>query len=358
MRIAIATVQVPFMTGGAEILVNMLKNELIKRGHKAEIVTIPFKWYPWQNLVESMNMGRMMDLTESNGEKIDLVIAMKFPAYYCKSDNKVFWLMHQHRSAYDLWGTDFGDLHHFENGEEIKEFVKACDNKYIPEATKIYTIANNTSRRLKKFNGIDSECLLHPPLNHEKLYCGECGDYVFYPSRISTIKRQRLLVEAAKYMKSDAKVVLAGGGAETELKYINDFIKENHLENKVKLAGFISEEEKINYYANCLAVYFGAYDEDYGYITLEGMFSEKPVIVHPDAGGPLDFLTDGEDGYVVEADAKALAAKIDYLYEHKDEATKFGKRGRKALDDMHMDWDYVIDHLLGTYKDDEDKTHE
>ena len=44
MRIAIATVQVPFTTGGAEILTGMFKDELIKRGHKAEIVSIPFKW--------------------------------------------------------------------------------------------------------------------------------------------------------------------------------------------------------------------------------------------------------------------------------------------------------------------------
>lgn len=353
MRIAIVTVQVPFMKGGAEILVNMLRDELIKRGHQAEVVTIPFKWYPWQSLVESINIGRMIDLTEANGEKIDLVIPMKFPAYYCKHDNKVLWLMHQHRSAYDLWGTEYGDMHNFENGEEIRDFVRACDNKYIPEATKVFTIADNTTKRLKKYNNINSKVLYHPPLNYEKLFCGECGDYIFYPSRISTIKRQRLLVEAAKYFKSDVKVVLSGGGSDSELEYINNFIKENKLEDKVKLTGFISEEEKINYYANCLAVYFGAYDEDYGYITLEGMFSEKPVIVHPDVGGPLEFLDDGETGYIVEADAKALASKIDYLYEHRDEAISIGKKGKESLVAKHLDWDYVIDHLL-SLADDED----
>ena len=54
MRIAIATVQVPFVTGGAEIHCDLLKNELIKRGHKVEVVTIPFKWYPTEQLVNSM----------------------------------------------------------------------------------------------------------------------------------------------------------------------------------------------------------------------------------------------------------------------------------------------------------------
>jgi len=67
MRIAIATVQVPFVRGGAEVLTEMLRDELIKRGHKAEIVAIPFKWYPSEDLIKVMNIGRMIDLTESNG---------------------------------------------------------------------------------------------------------------------------------------------------------------------------------------------------------------------------------------------------------------------------------------------------
>ena len=104
MKIAIATVQVPFITGGAEIHAEMLCRELKKRGYQADIVTIPFKWYPTDTLLNCMLMGRMMDLNEVNGEKIDRVIAMKFPAFYLQHENKVLWLLHQHRQAYDLWG--------------------------------------------------------------------------------------------------------------------------------------------------------------------------------------------------------------------------------------------------------------
>ena len=346
MRIAIVSVQVPFTTGGAEILTNMLKCELEKRGHKVEIVTIPFKWYPWETLVQAMNMGRMIDLSESSGEKIDKVIAMKFPGYYVKHDNKVLWLMHQHRQAYDMWGTPYGDIEHWENGEQIREYIKACDEKYINEAKAVFTIAQNTSNRLKKYNDIDSKVLYHPPLNYEKLHCDNYGDFVFYPSRINSIKRQRLLVEAAKYFETDVKVVIAGSGVESELEYINNLIEIEKLQDRVKLVGFISEEEKIDYYAKSLAIYFGAFDEDYGYITLEGMFSEKPVIVHKDAGGPLEFVEDEYNGYIIEADAKEIARKIDYLYLHKEEAERLGKNGKKSLIDKHMNWDYVINQLL------------
>ncbi len=346
MKIAIATVQVPFIQGGAEILVAMLEDQLKTRGYDAQIVTIPFKWYPPNKLLDCMMMGRMMDLTEINGEKIDEVIAMKFPAYYTKHDNKVMWLMHQHRQAYDLWGTQYSDLENLPTGDTVRQIITENDTKYIKEAKRVYTIAGNTSERLKKYNDIDSEVLYHPPINHELLHCESYGDYIFYPSRVDAIKRQRNLVEAAKYMKSDAKIVIAGGGSEKEIQYIKGVIADNNLEDRVKLVGFISEEEKIRYYANCLGVYFGAYDEDYGYITLEGFFSRKPVIVHTDAGGPLEFVIDGENGYVIDHDPKTLAQKIDQLYENRTLAEGLGHRGFDSLQSKHIEWDYVIQKLV------------
>ena len=346
MKIAIATVQVPFITGGAEIHAQMLCEELKKRGHQVDIVTIPFKWYPAESIVDCMLMGRMMDLSEVNGEKIDVVIALKFPAFYVKHENKVLWLLHQHRQAYDLWGTEYGDLQDFENGEEIRDLIRKSDTEYIREAKLVYTNAQNTANRLIKYNGIKAEALYHPPLNSDRLHCGDYGDYVFYASRIDKIKRQRLLVEAAKYSKTDVKFIIAGNGPEAEMTYIKNYIKKNKLENKVKLVGFISEEEKIDYYANCLAVYFGAYDEDYGYITLEGFFSKKPVIVHKDAGGPLEFVEDNVNGYVLDDDPQLIAEKIDYLYSNREKAKRMGESGYKSMIDKNINWDYVIDKLL------------
>lgn len=347
MKIAIAMVQVPFITGGAEIHAQMLKDELRKRGHNAVIVTIPFKWYPAEKIVDCMMMGRMMDLTEVNGEKIDKVIAMKFPAYYVKHNHKVIWLLHQHRQAYDLWGTKYGDLDKFPNGDKVRQLIIESDNKYIREAEHIFTNAQNTANRLMKYNGIKAEALYHPPLNYERLRCDTYGGYVFYASRIDQMKRQRLLVEAMRYTKTGVTAVIAGSGSEKEIAYIHKLIEANNLQDKVKLVGFISEEEKINYYANCLGVYFGAYDEDYGYITLESFFSKKPIIVHKDAGGPLEFVKDQVNGYIIDEEPRAVAKIIDQWYEDKALACKMGENGYQTMLEKKIDWDFVIDKLLG-----------
>ena len=346
MKIAVATVQVPFISGGAEIHAALLHDELVKRGHETDIVTIPFKWYPSETLLNCMLMGRMMDLTEVNGEKIDLVIAMKFPAYYVKHPNKILWLMHQHRQAYDLWGTEYGDIHTWEDGEFIRKTIISNDNAHITEAKRIFTNARNSAERLKRFNNIEAIPLYHPPINYEKLKCKDFQNYIFYPSRVDKMKRQRLLVEAARFMKIDTKIYLAGKGSESETGYLKSLISKYRLENRVKLLGFITEEEKIDYYANCLGVYFGAYDEDYGYVTLEAFFSRKPVIVHQDAGGPLEFVDHGKNGFVLAPDPKVIAAKIDEWSVNRNLARQMGAQGYDTVLKKNISWDHVIEALL------------
>jgi glycosyltransferase involved in cell wall biosynthesis len=346
VKIAIATVQVPFTTGGAEIHAWLLQEELKKRGHTVDIVSIPFKWYPGETLLNCMLMGRMMDLTEVNGETIDLVIAMKFPAYYVRHPNKVLWLLHQHRQAYDLWGTDYGDMHTWDDGEFIRNTIIENDNLFIRETKRIFTNAKNSANRLKRFNNIDAVPLYHPPMNHEKLRCESFQNYIFYPSRIDKMKRQRLLVEAARFLKTDTEIYIAGKGSESEMAYLRSLISTYRLENRVRLLGFITEEEKINYYANCLGVYFGAYDEDYGYITLEAFFSKKPVIVHEDAGGPLEFVDQGENGFVIQPDPAIIAARIDELAENLNLAGRMGTEGYNTVLRQNINWDFVVQSLL------------
>ena len=77
MRIAVCVPQVPFERGGAEILAETLVAELRARDHTAELVTIPFKWYPGTRVLTQALLWRLADLEEANGRPIDLAIATK-----------------------------------------------------------------------------------------------------------------------------------------------------------------------------------------------------------------------------------------------------------------------------------------
>jgi glycosyltransferase involved in cell wall biosynthesis len=345
MKIAILNVQVPFIRGGAEIQAELLQDELIKRGYEADIIKLPFKWYPPETIMDCIMISRMVDIREVNGQKIDLVIALKFPAYYVKHENKVLWICHQHRQAYELWGTEYGDLQNMKFGEKVREMIQDCDNKFIPEAKIVFTNARTTSDRLLRFNKINASPLYPPPKDFEKFRAGEFGDFIFYPSRIDAIKRQILLVSALKYCKTPVRVVLAGKGEKFVIDKLNSIAIRDNTKDKIEMKGFISEDEKIDLYSKSLGVYFGPYQEDYGYVTLEAFFSRKPVITHPDSGGPLEFV-DSENGFVVEPTPQSIAKAMDYLYTNREYAKKLGENGFELMNKLEINWDHVIERLV------------
>ena len=103
--VVVCEAQVPFVHGGAEVHVRELTRELTERGYAAELVSVPFKWYPKEEILPHAAAWRLLDLSESNGRPIDLVIASKFPTYFVRHPNKVAWLIHQYRAAYELYGV-------------------------------------------------------------------------------------------------------------------------------------------------------------------------------------------------------------------------------------------------------------
>jgi glycosyltransferase involved in cell wall biosynthesis len=277
---------------------------------------------------------------------VDLLIGMKFPVYYAPHHNKVIWLIHQHRQAYDLWNTEFGDIHHWKHGAYVRNTIIASDRRFLSEARRIFTISQNVSDRLLRYNGLPSAPLYSPPLSYEKLHCAAYERFIFYPSRIDAMKRQRELIEAARYMTSDLRILIAGMGASEQVRPLQEAMRTHGLESRVKLLGYVTAEEKIDLFSRCLAVYFGGYDEDYGYVTLEAMFSKKPVITHPDSGGALEFVRSGENGYVVECDARALAECLDGLAASSGSARKLGEEGLNTMREKKVSWDHVIDSIL------------
>lgn len=340
MRVIIATVQVPFIRGGAELHAENLHNNLLKNGIESEIVTFPFKFTPEIYIADLMEFIDKINFSNFGWVSIDKVIALRFPAYYVNHPNKVVWLLHQHRAVYDLYDPNKAD----ENLKKLREIIIEHDNRNLSSCT-VYANSQNVAKRLKFYNNIDSEPLYHPPYNAEKFYCSQSTlNYIFYPSRLEKLKRQDLVIRAMKYIKSDTKLIIAGiGGMYAEYQKL---VYELNLHSKVSLIGEISEEEKFAFYANSLAVSYIPYDEDYGYVTLEAMLSSKPVITCKDSGGPLEFIIDGENGFIVEPNPKEIAEKIDYLAYNRKKSIEMGRCGREIYHKKNISWGNVINKLL------------
>ena len=195
MKIAVCRPQVPFARGGVEIFTDDLVSELRKRGHEAELVTVPYKWYPGTRVLTQAFLWRLLDLDEADGRRIDLVIATKFPSYVVRHPNKVVWLVHQFRQAYELDRTDLGQFGESAEDRAVRRQVQDLD-------------------RVERNLGLPAESLPPPPQSLD-FRTDAYDDFVLSVNRLDRAKRIDLLIEAAA-QASGLRIVIAGDGPDRE----------------------------------------------------------------------------------------------------------------------------------------------
>ena len=340
MRIAVCAPQVPFSRGGAEILAERLTEELNARDHQADLVTVPFKWYPGERVLTQAFLWRLLDLEESDGRPIELVIATKFPSYVVRHPNKVVWLVHQFRQAYDLDRTELGQFGEEPADRALREAVHRLDRETLGEARKLCAISRNVADRLEASLGLEAEVVLPPPQALD-FRCESYDDFLLSVGRLDRAKRLDLLLEAVAADGAQRCVIAGDGPDRTRLE---ELARRSGLNGRVRFTGIVDEGQLAELYATCLAVYYAPVDEDLGLVPYEAFLSEKPVVTTADAGGPLDVVADRRTGLVCEPSSNALAEAFRFLREHPAEVRQWGQAGKRVAE--QVTWDRAIERLL------------
>ena len=332
--------QVPFERGGTEIFADGMVQALCEHGHETELVTVPFKWYPGERVLTQAFLWRLLDLEEANGRPIDAVIATKFPSYVIRHPNKVVWLLHQFRQAWDLDRTELGQFSEAAEDRALRRKVLELDKLTLGEAKKIFTTSSIVAGRLRDSTGLDAEVLAPPPAPLAFRTAPSEG-FILSVNRLDRAKRIDLLIEAAA-LAPDVRIVIAGDGPDRER--LEKLARDRGVDGRASFTGRVSDAELADLYARCLGVYYAPVNEDYGLVPYEAFLSEKPVITATDAGGPLDIVRDRETGLVIAPTVEDLARACVWLREHEDEARMFGRAGREVA--RAVTWDACIERLL------------
>ncbi len=342
-RVVVCEARVPFVEGGAEVHVRELVRQLQRRGYQTELISLPFKWYPKEEILAHAAAWRLIDLSESNGQPIDLAIGSKFPSYFVRHPHKVTWLIHQYRAAYDLCGTPYSDFEHVELDLGLRQRLIDLDRQTLGECRRLFSNARNTATRLRTFNGLTAEPLYHPPRLAERLRSGPYESYVLSVGRLESVKRVDLAVEAMAQVDQPVRLVVVGDG--TQRAAIEQRAEALGVADRVDFLGTIDDERLVELYARALAVVFAPYDEDYGYVTLESFLAHKPVVTAKDAGGVLEFVVDGVNGAICEPEPAAVASAINGLAADRTRAASLGDAGFERA--RTISWDGVIEKLVG-----------
>ena len=240
---------------------------------------------------------------------------------------------------------------HFGTLKSSRPDRKACRRAvpvrvwWLGEARRVHTISRVVSDRLRRFNNIESTVLSPPLPDPSGWSAGPYGDYLFYPSRLEILKRQSLVIEAMRHVETPVKLVLVGRGPDERL--LRARIQRAGLQDRVRVEIGVPNDRLHELYRGALGVYFGPYDEDFGYVTIEGFAAARPVVTLADSGGPLEFVRDGETGLVAAPNARAIAAAFDRLWSDREAARTWGLAGNQLVRETVPEWPTVVSRLLG-----------
>lgn len=340
MNILVLHTQVPFVRGGAEVLVEGLIAALRERGHLADVVSLPLAWNPPEGLLTTALAWRLLDLRRFNDRNVDVVVCTKYPTWAVEHERKSLWLVHQHRQAYDLYGTSLSEFTPHAPSRETRERVMEIDSSGIADCSPRFGISRNVCDRLRRFNGIDA-APLYPPAPRLGLRPESYGPYLLSVARLDDAKRVEQAVRAMPLVAAGLRLEVVGDGP--NFGTLTRLAHSLRVSQRVVFRGSVSDGELLDLYNNCRAVYYAPIDEDYGLTAIEALAASKPVVTAPDSGGVLEFVADGATGIVTTLDAESLAAAFNRL-DDASSACRLGSNGPEKTRDLT--WDVVVDSLL------------
>jgi len=320
-----------------------LELKLREFGHQVERFYLPFIDRP-QDLFDQVLAFRLVDVSSA----CDRLIAIRPPAHVLPHPNKVLWFIHHIRSFYDLWDTPYRFVPDNPSGRAIRSAIMDLDTRMIREAKRVFTNSQVVAKRLQHFNGIPATPLYPPILAPERFRNDGYGDEIVVICRIELHKRQSLLVEAMRHVKTPVKLRLCGTSmSSAHLDEIAATISRYGLQSKIKFENrWISEDEKIQRLAPALAVAYLPQDEDsYGYCSLEAGHAKKCVLTAHDSGGVLELIEDGINGLVVPPEPMALADAMDRLFLDRIRTAQMGEANNRRIAEMAIDWTTVVGSL-------------
>jgi glycosyltransferase involved in cell wall biosynthesis len=291
---------------------------------------------------------RLLDFGDESfgkAERVDRVIATRFPSYVVQHPCKIVWFFHHQQELYERF-QHFGHLTE-ESAEagRLRQLFVQIDTKSLKEAKKVFAASAAVARKLKMYNGVESEVLYPVSPLKDKLKRSKSGDYLLTVGKIEPPARLDLLIRALAGTKSPIKCVVAGGGS--HMVALKNLAAELGITERVRFAGNVSDQELISLYADCFAVAILSREEWSGYRILEAMFARKPVLTTARMEEGHELIKHNESGVLSPPRADAIAQDLQELYDDRIKSHQLGDAGYERI--KKYSWDFAMEKLAAVY---------
>lgn len=234
----------------------------------------------------------------------------------------------------------------------LQDFMRRCQHIIIPSESMRDTLVNEYGLK-NNFTviptGIDLEA--YQTASGEKIRRKRHWEkeiVMISVGRLAAEKNWPLLLYATAIVVKEHphfRLVLIGDGPER--KSLESLAKELGIRKHVTFTGSLRFSEIPSYMKAANLFGFASITETQGLATLEAMAAGLPVVA-VDASGTRDILKHGQQGYLVENDAEALAAKVKKLLVNPERMQRFAEAAYKKAQSFNIE--YLTEKLLGAYE--------
>lgn len=240
------------------------------------------------------------------------VMYMTHGFHFFKGAPKKNWLIFYN---IEQWASRLCDVITTINREDYQRAKKM----HAPVVKYIHGIGINPDRLSKVDNRSDIRQELR--LNEEDFLCISVGE-------LNENKNHQVVIKALGQLKDpDIHYIICGKG--DQLENLKKLAEEKEIQNNIHFLGYRLDVVDICKQADVFI--FPSHREGLGVAPLEAMFCGIPLITS-NIRGPVDFMTDGETGYLCAPDdVNSFATKIRKLKDNPQLRVEMGNNNKKAV---------------------------
>jgi glycogen(starch) synthase len=198
------------------------------------------------------------------------------------------------------------------------------------------------------FNGVDLAVTPPPAVSDPEP--DTPGRFVFAVGRVVDKKGFDLLLKGFSSVTADhPEVDLVIGGDGAALPALKELAAHLGITDRVRFPGRLSRLQVAAFMARADIVVMPSRLEPFGIVVLEAWRAGRPVVA-TSHGGPREFISDGENGVLVDPfDQAALARTLDGLLADTHRSGLIGAAGRQRV--LDFDWPVVAGRYRSSYAD-------
>ena len=367
--------RIPSREGGVEIVVEELSTRLVKKGHivdvynrkgknvqdkNADIDKQKLKEYKGVNIktIFTINKKGLDALIYSFLASIKVLFG-KYDVihYHAEGSCAMIWIPHlfKKRTVVTIHGLDWQRSKWGGFATKYIKFGEKCAAKYADEiivlSKGVQKYFKDTYNRETNFipNGVEKPTIRETNIIKEK-YGLEKDNYILFLARIVPEKGLHYLIDAFKQIKTDKKLVIAGGASHTN-DYLEEIKKKASKDDRIIMTGFVQGEELEELFSNCYLYCLPSDIEGMPISLLEAMSYGRNCLV-----SNIEENMQVCENYAIsfeKSNIQDLKEKLEYCLNGKIQRKDATEISNYVLNKYN--WDDVVEKTEKMYKEDKER---